>query len=52
MITVVENPTRDPQLIIETIMDIIIEYGEWCIKNNRIRLNKPATPELQAQPST
>jgi hypothetical protein len=51
MITTIENPTHEPQLIIETIMDIIMEYGAWCIENNRTKLNKSATPDLQAQPS-
>lgn len=51
MITTIENPTREPQLIIETIMDIIMEYGAWCIENNRARLDKSATTDLQAQPS-
>jgi hypothetical protein len=51
MITTMENPTHDPKEIIETILDAILEYGAWCIENSRSRLNKSATPDLQAQPS-
>ena len=51
VITTVAIPKRDPQEIIETITDILIEYGEWCIKNNRKRLHKTSRPDLQAQPS-